>query len=218
MNRITICAAVPCLCGFCALLNAQETPAPGAAGAVPEGMRIIPVRVVPDAELGTDIERFASSTNRFLEKRERELSNLVWKIDERTTLSPTAVLVRDINAPELRRVGARLEYLAKASGRGKEDRAVYMLDLHELVQIEEVLTAMIRAARQPDPPKGEAVALHYASRTGFEVSLLMARKGDDIAMSAAIVGTEVNEKDKAVKLFEDCRGMIHSLVAQLTGM
>jgi hypothetical protein len=183
---------------------------------VPDGQKIIPVRVLREFELGTALERFASTTNRLLEKRQKELADAAWKVDERTTVTPTAMVVRNALQRDEQRLGAQLNYYAKgdrATG-AKDERSSHILDLDELKELEITLNALIRALDQA-PAEGEIITLQYRSRSGFSASLTLTPKSDGVAVNAAVGKVSGDSREKARRMFLESGAMVHQLINYL---
>ncbi|MGE5610145.1 MAG: hypothetical protein ACM359_12895 [Bacillota bacterium] len=184
--------------------------------AIPEGQKIIPVRVLREFELGSILERFAATTNCLLERHEKEMTDVVWKVSPGISITPVAIVVRDAIEPANRRLGARFDYLAKADSTpgAKEDRSSHIVDMDELKQLEIVFNAMIKALDQ-SPARNEVIALQYKSRSGFAVSLTLAQKGGDQTITATLDKVTCNSKDKARTLFEESTTMVRTLMNHL---
>ncbi|HEX2973832.1 MAG TPA: hypothetical protein VHP11_15980 [Tepidisphaeraceae bacterium] len=183
--------------------------------AVPDPQKIIPVRVLREFELGTELERFASTTSRLLETREKELGDAIWKVDGRTTVTPVAIVVRDAIRRTERRLGARLDFRTTAEAGTQEQRLSHILDLDELKQMEVALNEILKALDQA-PSKGETIALRYRSRSGFAVSLVLSPKGDQVAVNAAVGQVSGDTTEQARRMFEETATVVHRLVNYLS--
>jgi hypothetical protein len=179
---------------------------------VPDPQKIVPVRLLREFELGPALERFASSTNCLLERREKELTDVVWKISPGISITPVAIVVRDALQPTNRRLGARFDYVAKADSTpgAKEEHVSHVVDGDELKQLEIVFNAMIKALDQ-SPSKDEAIALQYKSRSGFAVSLTITQKNGDQTINAVVGKVTGNSKDKARSMFEEATTLVRNL-------
>lgn len=182
---------------------------------IPEGQKIIPVRVLRQFELGSALlEQFAATPNCLLERRERPLTDLVWKVSPGINVTPIVVVVRNALQPANHRLGARFDYSAKADPTAgiKEEHASHILDLDELKALEIVLNAMTKALDQP-PAQDEIATLQYKSRSGFTVSLT--QRGSDQTITATAGKVTGNSKEQARSMFEQTTTMVRNLINQL---
>lgn len=183
---------------------------------VPDGQKIIPVRVLREYELGTALERYASTTNRLLEKRQKELTSAAWKVDERTTVTPVAMVVRNALQTNEQRSGAKLNFFVKGDRTSgtKEERSSYILDLDELKELEVTLNALIRSLDQA-PAEGEIITLQYRSRSGFSTSLTLTPKPDGVAVNAAVGKVSGDSREAARRIFMESSAMVHQVINYL---
>ncbi len=206
-------------------VGAQDNPPPADDLGLPEGIylstvrdpsKVMPVRVVRDLEMGTEIDRVWSVSSRILERREKALPDAAWKVDPKTTFTPTLIIVKDALRPDHRRVGARLDYEAAALPPNSPDaRAAYVLDIDELKHLAEGLRFLNRAISDAIPGVGETVSFQFRSRSGFTVSLTLT-PGQEGSNVAAVVGkVSANSKADARRLFEESALMVQKILQQL---
>jgi len=188
------------------------------AGRSAQPQKIVPVQVLRDFELGPELEIFSSSSNRILERREKSLAEAVWKIDGRTTLTPVAIIVRDVVRTSERRLGGRLDYFAAADSSANlpEERSSQVLDIEELKDLEVALNSMLRAMEQP-PSRSEVINWRYRSRSGFLASLTLTRDGDNMTVIAAVGKIRANSRDGARAVLEQSATIVHRLINELSG-
>ena len=181
---------------------------------VPASEKILPVRVLREFELGTALERFASTTSRLLERREKVMADAAWKIDERTTITPTAIMVRDAVQVAYRRLGTRLDYSWPGERAGGDLRDSRILDFDEVKSLENALSMMLGALDRGSG-KSETASWEYRSRSGLTISLSLAQKDEDVAVTASVWRVKAEGKAQARQILEAFGAMMHKVNNQL---
>lgn len=214
LSSIFVLALLAVFASSATLRAQQDTP----AVVVAEPQRVTPVKIIRDFELGTELDRFVAYSNLLVERREKPATDAVWKANDRTTVAPTLIVLRDAIGGTERRLGARIDYYTGADGGTRDERASRLIDFEELKHLELALTAIVQSIAQAQPGKGETLAYHYTSRGGFTLACAITQTADGISISGNVDRIHETSKDAAVKMFEDCRTMVHSLVQSLSGM
>jgi len=205
-------AGIVLFCGVFFTVAAVHAQEEAPARAIPEGQRVMPVRIIRDYEIGTAMEQFASLADRLILRREKLLPDLAWKA-EGMTVTPTAITV--VNAVNNEgRAGTRLDFQPAEGSRGS--KGTYLVDLDELKELEGALDVLIRAAAQTELGRADTADYHFVTRGGFTVSLAMAQAADGVSVSASIGKVSQQSREKVVKMFEDARTMIHAVVQYLS--